>query len=238
MGYPASAGLPGKTAAYQRAMALYQRAVAGCGGATLASKLLRRVTPVPRHPNAPGVALTCKAETPKRPIAWGFCFGNRGDEHRSSSHVCARNNVGGAVLMLSIPQHQEISHENFAFHAGDFRLTARIGTAAMAQNYPWCADYAGFGSQIVGLQPFNSAGCLERERRLLQCQYAIRFPSRPRSASTRDRGEPSAASDAGRASQPLGNESQGVTVHPGTRPAPRSPNTLRACRARCRPAAY
>jgi hypothetical protein len=83
MGYPASAGLPGKTAAYQHAMALYQRAVAGYGGATLASKLLRRVTPVPRHPNAPGVALTCKAETPKRPNRLGVLHWQSRGAHRS-----------------------------------------------------------------------------------------------------------------------------------------------------------
>ena len=71
MGYRASAGLPSKTAAYQRAMALYQRAVAGCGGAPLTSTSLRRITPVPRHPNAPRVALTRKAETPKRPNRLG-----------------------------------------------------------------------------------------------------------------------------------------------------------------------
>jgi hypothetical protein len=70
-GYRASAGLPSKTAADQRAVALYQRAVAGCGGATLTSTLLRRVTPVPRHSNAPRVAFTRKAETPKRPNRLG-----------------------------------------------------------------------------------------------------------------------------------------------------------------------
>jgi hypothetical protein len=29
-------------------------------------------------------------------------------------------------------------------------VTAEIGTRAEAQNYPWCADYAGFGSQNCG----------------------------------------------------------------------------------------
>src|SRR5580658_10315313 len=31
-----------------------------------------------------------------------------------------------------------------------FAVTAGIGTRAEAQNYPWCADYAGFGSQNCG----------------------------------------------------------------------------------------
>jgi hypothetical protein len=62
MGYRAIAGPPGKTAAYQSAMSLYQRAVTGCGGTTLTSTLLRRVPPVPRRPE---VALTRKAETPR-----------------------------------------------------------------------------------------------------------------------------------------------------------------------------
>ena len=31
-----------------------------------------------------------------------------------------------------------------------FAVTAGSGTRAQAQNYPWCADYAGFGSQNCG----------------------------------------------------------------------------------------
>ena len=40
-------------------------------------------------------------------------------------------------------------------------VTAGIGTHAQAQNYPWCADYAGFGSQNCGFTT------------LLQCQAAL-----------------------------------------------------------------
>jgi Protein of unknown function (DUF3551) len=29
-------------------------------------------------------------------------------------------------------------------------VTAGVGTRTEAQNYPWCADYAGFGSQNCG----------------------------------------------------------------------------------------
>lgn len=31
-----------------------------------------------------------------------------------------------------------------------FVVVAEIGTRAEAQNYPWCADYASFGSQNCG----------------------------------------------------------------------------------------
>ena len=31
-----------------------------------------------------------------------------------------------------------------------FAVTAGSGTRAQAQKYPWCADYAGFGSQNCG----------------------------------------------------------------------------------------
>ena len=40
-------------------------------------------------------------------------------------------------------------------------VTAGIGTRAHAQNYPWCADYAGFGSQNCGFTT------------LQQCQAAL-----------------------------------------------------------------
>jgi hypothetical protein len=36
-----------------------------------------------------------------------------------------------------------------------FAATAGIGTRAEAQNYPWCADYAGFGSQNCGFTTFQ-----------------------------------------------------------------------------------
>jgi hypothetical protein len=34
-------------------------------------------------------------------------------------------------------------------------VTAGIGTRTEAQNYPWCADYAGFGSQNCGFTTFQ-----------------------------------------------------------------------------------
>jgi hypothetical protein len=42
-----------------------------------------------------------------------------------------------------------------------FVVTAGIGTRAQAQNYPWCADYAGFGSQNCGFTTIQ------------QCQAAL-----------------------------------------------------------------
>ena len=42
-----------------------------------------------------------------------------------------------------------------------FVVTAGIGTRAEAQNYPWCADYAGFGSQNCGFTTIQ------------QCQAAL-----------------------------------------------------------------
>jgi Protein of unknown function (DUF3551) len=34
-------------------------------------------------------------------------------------------------------------------------VIAGTGTRAEAQNYPWCADYAGFGSQNCGFTTFQ-----------------------------------------------------------------------------------
>jgi uncharacterized protein DUF3551 len=34
-------------------------------------------------------------------------------------------------------------------------VIAGIGTRAEAQNYPWCADYAGFGSQNCSFTSFQ-----------------------------------------------------------------------------------
>jgi hypothetical protein len=36
-----------------------------------------------------------------------------------------------------------------------FALICGFGTRAVAQNYPWCADYAGFGSQNCGFTTFQ-----------------------------------------------------------------------------------
>ncbi len=50
---------------------------------------------------------------------------------------------------------------NLLFVLATFFATAAIGSAAQAQNYPWCADYAGFGSQNCGFTTFQ------------QCQAAL-----------------------------------------------------------------
>jgi hypothetical protein len=47
------------------------------------------------------------------------------------------------------------------FMLATFVATAAIGSPALAQNYPWCADYAGFGSQNCGFTTIQ------------QCQAAL-----------------------------------------------------------------
>ncbi len=47
------------------------------------------------------------------------------------------------------------------FTLATFFATAAIGSPAQAQNYPWCADYAGFGSQNCGFTTIQ------------QCQAAL-----------------------------------------------------------------
>jgi Protein of unknown function (DUF3551) len=69
-------------------------------------------------------------------------------------------------------------------------VIAGIGTRAEAQNYPWCADYAGFGSQNCGFSTFqqclaalsgNGGFCNANTQCLPQTCL------RPETASTRDR---------------------------------------------------
>ena len=47
------------------------------------------------------------------------------------------------------------------FALATFFVTAGTGSHAQAQNYPWCADYAGFGSQNCGFTTIQ------------QCQAAL-----------------------------------------------------------------
>ena len=66
------------------------------------------------------------------------------------------NNVGGAVLMLGIQRNTRRSAMRILpFMLAIFVVTAGVGTPAQAQNYPWCADYAGFGSQNCGFTTFQ-----------------------------------------------------------------------------------
>jgi hypothetical protein len=76
------------------------------------------------------------------------------------------------------------------FMLATFVVTAGIGTPAQAQNYPWCADYAGFGSQNCGFTTFqqclaalsgNGGFCNAKT------QYVSPAEPRPRVTSTRNR---------------------------------------------------
>jgi hypothetical protein len=86
-----------KSAAYQRAMALDQRAIAVRNATPLASTLLGRV-PVPRHPQRARSGLTHKAETPKRSPAWGFYFGSCGAKHRSRPKKMPGAGLPGLII--------------------------------------------------------------------------------------------------------------------------------------------
>jgi hypothetical protein len=71
-----------------------------------------------------------------------------------------------------------------------FVVTAEIGTPAQAQNYPWCADYAGFGSQNCGYITFQQ--CLAALSGTggfcnANTQYISPAEPRPRVTSTRNR---------------------------------------------------
>jgi hypothetical protein len=72
------------------------------------------------------------------------------------------NNV--AVSALVIEQHRDTRRSAMRivlFMLAIFAVTIGIGSRAQAQNYPWCADYAGFGSQNCGFTTFQ------------QCQAAL-----------------------------------------------------------------
>jgi hypothetical protein len=86
----------------------------------------------------------------------------RWSRERSDFLPRRRNNIAGAVLVIT--QHRNtrrsamrISH----FMLATLFATAAIGSPAQAQNYPWCADYAGFGSQNCGFTTIQ------------QCQAAL-----------------------------------------------------------------
>ena len=78
-------------------MPLHQRAMVVCNAAPLIFKVSPAHRRPPDIPNAPGAALTRKAETPKRTPAWGFCFGIGG----ASIALVAR--CGGASGRASQP---------------------------------------------------------------------------------------------------------------------------------------
>jgi len=72
------------------------------------------------------------------------------------------NNIAASALVMK--QHRNTRRpamRTLLFMLAIFVVTAGIGTRAQAQNYPWCADYAGFGSQNCGFTT------------LQQCQAAL-----------------------------------------------------------------
>jgi hypothetical protein len=63
------------TAAYQRAMALHQRAMAVCKAASLFLAVSSGASLSPDTPNTLGAALTQGTNPQAAPPPWGFCFG-------------------------------------------------------------------------------------------------------------------------------------------------------------------
>jgi Protein of unknown function (DUF3551) len=72
------------------------------------------------------------------------------------------NNIAASALVMKRHRNTRRSAmRTLLFMLAVFVVTAGIGTRAQAQNYPWCADYAGFGSQNCGFTT------------LQQCQAAL-----------------------------------------------------------------
>jgi hypothetical protein len=69
-----------------------------------------------------------------------------------------RNNFGGSVLMLELEQQlntRRSAVRMLLFILAIIVVAAGVSARAEAQNYPWCADYAGFGSQNCGFTTFQ-----------------------------------------------------------------------------------
>jgi hypothetical protein len=72
------------------------------------------------------------------------------------------NNIAASALVMKRHRNTRRSAmRTLLFMLAILVVTAGIGTPARAQNYPWCADYAGFGSQNCGFTT------------LQQCQAAL-----------------------------------------------------------------
>jgi hypothetical protein len=72
------------------------------------------------------------------------------------------NNIAASALVMQRHRNTRRSAmRTLLFMLAILVVTAGIGTRAQAQNYPWCADYAGFGSQNCGFTT------------LQQCQAAL-----------------------------------------------------------------
>jgi hypothetical protein len=82
-------------------------------------------------------------------------------KQRDSLRRC-RNNIARSALVIERHRNTGRSAMRIVlFMLAIFTVTAGIGTRAQAQNYPWCADYAGFGSQNCGFTTIQ------------QCQAAL-----------------------------------------------------------------
>jgi hypothetical protein len=82
-------------------------------------------------------------------------------KRRNSLRHC-RNKIAASALVIE--QHRNTRRSAMRimlFMLAVFAVTAGSGTRAQAQNYPWCADYAGFGSQNCGFTTIQ------------QCQAAL-----------------------------------------------------------------
>jgi Protein of unknown function (DUF3551) len=72
------------------------------------------------------------------------------------------NNIAASALVMKRHRNTRRSAmRTLLFMLAILGVTAEIGSPAQAQNYPWCADYAGFGSQNCGFTT------------LQQCQAAL-----------------------------------------------------------------
>jgi hypothetical protein len=72
------------------------------------------------------------------------------------------NNIAASALVMKRHRNTRRSAMRILlFVMAIFVVTAGIGTPAQAQNYPWCAEYAGFGSQNCGFTTIQ------------QCQAAL-----------------------------------------------------------------
>jgi hypothetical protein len=67
-----------------------------------------------------------------------------------------RNDIAASALVIK--QHRDTRRSAVRivlFMLAIFVVAGGTGTRAEAQNYPWCADYAGFGSQNCGFTTFQ-----------------------------------------------------------------------------------
>ena len=133
-------------------------------------------------------------------------------EHRSRPRARARGNVWGSVLMLKHQRNTRRSAmRNLAFHAGDIRFDGRDRHSGGGPKLSVVCRLRRVRQPELWVHNLSTVlGCLERERRLLQCQYAIRSPSRARDTSTQTLVTDNGVGDL--VSRPTPNVSAGLLV--------------------------